>query len=87
MIHSIQFQRAFKRETEVENWIQKYDHEVGEKQVCVLVDLQYNILLHTSYLPCTKMYCTRSGIFSHIQLPVFNPMNCACAVAVAWIRA
>ena len=26
-------QRAFKRETEVENWIQKYDNEVGEKQV------------------------------------------------------
>ena len=47
----------------------------------------YRVLLHTSYLPCTKMYCTRSGIFSHIQLPVFNPMNCACAVAVAWIRA
>ena len=26
------FQRAFKRETELENWIQKYDHEMGEKQ-------------------------------------------------------
>lgn len=24
--------RAFKRETEVENWIQKYDHEMSEKQ-------------------------------------------------------
>ena len=44
------------------------------------------IILYTSYLPCTKMYRTRSGIVSHIQLPVFNPMNCACAVAVAWIE-
>ena len=26
-------------------------------------------------------------IISHIQLPVFNPVNCACAVAVTWIRA
>ncbi len=26
------FQRAFKRENELENWIQKYDHEMGEKQ-------------------------------------------------------
>lgn len=25
-------QRAFKRENELENWIQKYDHEMGEKQ-------------------------------------------------------
>ncbi len=25
-------QRAFKRETELENWIQKYDAEMGEKQ-------------------------------------------------------
>ena len=25
-------QRAFRRETEVENWIQKYDREMGEKQ-------------------------------------------------------
>jgi len=25
-------QRAFKRETELENWIQKYDNEMGEKQ-------------------------------------------------------
>ena len=25
-------QRAFKREMELENWIQKYDHEMGEKQ-------------------------------------------------------
>ena len=26
------FQRAFRRETELENWIQKYDREMGEKQ-------------------------------------------------------
>lgn len=26
-------QRAFKRESEVENWIQTYDSEMGEKQV------------------------------------------------------
>ena len=25
-------QRAFRRETELENWIQKYDREMGEKQ-------------------------------------------------------
>ena len=26
-------QKAFKRETEVDNWIQKYDHDLGEQQV------------------------------------------------------
>ena len=26
-------QKAFKRETEVENWVQRYDTEMGEKQV------------------------------------------------------
>lgn len=29
---SLFHQRAFKRETELENWIQKYDSEMGEKQ-------------------------------------------------------
>ena len=29
-------QRAYKRETEVENWIQKYDHDVGGQQVGVV---------------------------------------------------
>ena len=27
-------QKTFKRELEVENWIKKYDEEMGEKQVC-----------------------------------------------------
>ena len=31
----VSLQRAYKRETEVENWIQKYDHDVGGQQVCM----------------------------------------------------
>lgn len=27
--------KKYKVETEIENWIQKYDMEMGEKQVCV----------------------------------------------------
>ena len=30
---SCALQKAFKRETEAENWIQKYDHDLGEQQV------------------------------------------------------
>ena len=30
---SLGFQKTFKRELEVENWIKKYDEEMGEKQV------------------------------------------------------
>ena len=29
----LRYQKTFKREVEVENWIKKYDEEMGEKQV------------------------------------------------------
>ena len=32
MLFFSSIQRAFRRETELENWIQKYDREMGEKQ-------------------------------------------------------
>ena len=32
-IHKHCLQKKFKVETEVENWIQKYDQEMGERQV------------------------------------------------------
>ena len=38
MLGNLFLQKTFKRELEVENWIKKYDDEMGEKQVCI-----YNI--------------------------------------------
>lgn len=40
VLGGVLLQKAFKRETEVENWVQRYDSEMGEKQVCEIAKLQ-----------------------------------------------
>ena len=62
-IHSYP-QRAFRRETELENWIQKYDREMGEKQD-ELEQLQVEFTEETAELKeleekleVGKLYCT-----------------------------
>lgn len=47
-------QKTFKRETEVENWVQRYDTEMGEKQVCPL-DLYIHALHEKVGLMYTKL--------------------------------
>jgi hypothetical protein len=41
------FQKKYKVETEVENWIQKYDSDMGERQVGVNNILMYKSLSNT----------------------------------------
>lgn len=47
-------QKTFKRELEVENWIKKYDEEMGEKQVYIHVYM-YNA--YTAHCPTHGKRC------------------------------
>ena len=54
-INSLFFQKKFKIETEVENWIQKYDQDMGERQVCkendILLQGIFCLSLEAQFLP------------------------------------
>ena len=54
MISYLSFQKKYKVETEVENWIQKYDSDMGERQVNT-----FDILVN---------FCLRNGRFTQVSM-------------------
>ena len=65
-------QRKFQIETEVENWIQKYDQDMGERQVS---KIQYDIqtvnictyCCYVVYLLCLKYTMYTGDTMSHLS--------------------
>lgn len=63
---SFLFQKKFKVETEVENWIQKYDADMGERQVnktllCIIFKYFFNIYV-------LKVFKSFSVYYKHFVL-------------------